>query len=201
MVLHNKGAYPKICFELLSYMENNWPEHLTYHTISHIIDVANVCDHYIEFYTIDKAIADLIRISAIGHDIGYLKTPVDHEEIGIIEIRPFLEPLLNARELELVFSMIRATKVPQNPKSFYEEVIADADLDYLGRKDYDVLSDGLYKEFLHYNVVSNEMDWLNIQINFLENHSYHTTFAKENRSHLKLEKLNELKQKRIKLKF
>ncbi|MBT8185503.1 MAG: HD domain-containing protein [Eudoraea sp.] len=201
MVLHNKGAYPKVCFELLSYMESKWPEHLTYHTISHIIDVANVCDHYIRFYDIDEESANLIRIAAIGHDMGYLKTPVDHEEVGIIEIRPFLQPILSETEIELVSGMIRATKVPQNPTNFYEEILADADLDYLGRKDYDILSAGLYKEFLYYEVVSNDMDWLNVQINFLENHRYHTAFAKENRCELKLKKLKELKQKRIKLEF
>lgn len=201
MVLHNKGAYPKVCFELLSYMEKKWPEHLSYHTISHIIDVANVCDHYIGFYDIDEKIANLIRIAAIGHDIGYLKSPIDHEEAGIIEIRPFLEPLLSETELDLVSGMIRATKVPQNPTNFYEEILADADLDYLGRNDYDDLSAGLYQEFLYYNVISNDMDWLNIQIKFLEHHSFHTSFAKEHRSELKLQKLKELKQKRIKLEF
>ena len=201
MVLHNKDAYPKVCFELLSYMEEKWPEHLSYHTISHIIDVANVCEHYIGFYDIDEDSANLIRMAAIGHDIGYLSTPVDHEEIGIVEIRPFLEPLLTEAKIELISGMIRATKVPQKPTNFFEEILADADLDYLGRDDYDVLSAGLYKEFLYFNVVSNEIDWLNIQIKFLENHSYHTTFAKEHRSEIKNKKLQELKQKRIKMEF
>jgi uncharacterized protein len=95
--------------------------------------------------------------------------------------------------------MIRATKVPQNPTSFYEEILADADLDYLGRKDYDVLSVGLYKEFLYYNLVSSEMDWLNIQINFFENHSYHTSLAIATRTAAKNIKLEALKQKRLNL--
>lgn len=201
MVLRNKGAYPKVCFELLSYMVDNWPEHLTYHTIAHIIDVANVCDHYIEYYGIEEDNANLIRIAAIGHDMGYLVSSKEHEELSITEIRPFLKDVLNETQLDKISGMIRATKLPQSPTNFYEEIIADADLDYLGRNDYDALSSGLYEEFLHYDVVGNDIEWLNVQIDFLENHSYHTSFAKENRSALKQKKLAELRQKRLTIEF
>ena len=201
MVLHNKSAYPEVCFELLSYMVDNWPEHLTYHTISHTIDVANVCDHYIEYYNIDKDNADLIRIAAIGHDMGYLVSAKDHEELSIAEITPFLKDLLNETQWDKIKGMIRATKVPQSPTNFYEEIIGDADLDYLGRNDYDKLSAGLYTEFLYYDVVRNDIEWLNVQINFLEKHTYHTSFAKEHRSVLKQKKLAELKEERLKTEF
>jgi predicted metal-dependent HD superfamily phosphohydrolase len=178
-------------------MVDNWPEHLAYHTISHTIDVANVCDHYINHYNIDKENADLIRIAAIGHDMGYLVAAKEHEELSIAEIKPFLKNQLNKSQMDKISGMIRATKVPQSPTNFFEEIIADADLDYLGRNDYDTLSAGLYKEFLYYDVVSNDMEWLNVQINFLEKHSYHTSFAKENRSEVKQMKIAELKRKRL----
>ena len=199
MVLQNKNAYPQVCFDLLSHMEGKWREYLTYHNISHTIDVANVCDKYISHYNINEFTGQLMRIAAIGHDIGYLSSPNDHEEVGIVKLKPFLEPLFNSKQIEMINGMIRATKVPQNPTSFYEEILADADLDYLGRKDYDVLSVGLYKEFLYYNLVSSEMDWLNIQINFFENHSYHTSLAIATRTAAKNIKLEALKQKRLNL--
>lgn len=196
MDLHNKSAYPQVCFDLLSYMEENWHEYLTYHTISHIIDVANVCEKYIGYYNLDEATAQLIRIAAISHDIGYLSSPKNHEEAGIIEIKPFLEPLLDTEQIASINGMIRATKVPQKPRNLCEEILADADLDYLGRKDYDIISEGLYREFLYFKMISNELDWLNIQIQFFENHSYHTAFAIESLSKPKAIKLEELKQKR-----
>jgi len=196
MVLHNKSAYPQVCFDLLAYMENKWQEYLTYHTISHIIDVANVCENYIAHYDLDQTNAKLIRVAAISHDIGYLSSPKDHEEVGILEIKPFLEPLFDSHQLERINGMIRATRVPQNPTNLYEEILADADLDYLGRSDYDTLSKGLYKEFRHFKMISNELDWLDVQIDFFKNHSYHTSFAKATRSESKNKKLKELKHKR-----
>ena len=200
MALRNKSAYPQICFDLLSYMKENLPDYLTYHSIDHILDVANVCDHYIKYYEIDEAHSKLIRIAAISHDLGFVASPKDHEERSIVEIRPLLIDILEEAEIEIVSGLIRATKVPQQPKTFFEEVLADADLDYLGRDDYDKLSHGLYKELMHYEVITTKEEWLNVQINFLEIHQYHTTYAKEHRSEKKLAKLRELNGQRLKLK-
>ncbi|TVZ14653.1 HD domain-containing protein [Maribacter sp. MAR_2009_72] len=193
--LHNKASYPNLSLEILSYMKDKWPCHLTYHSILHTIDVANVCNTYISHYAIDKDNADLIRIAAISHDIGYLISPVDHEELGIKEIEPFLKKELNERQIATVNGLIRATKVPQKPTTFYEEILADADLDYLGRTDYNKLSKELFKEFIYYNVLETKEEWLQVQVDFLENHDYHTAFAKENRSSKKMLTLQEIKSK------
>jgi predicted metal-dependent HD superfamily phosphohydrolase len=196
MVLLNKNAYPKFCLQLLSDIREKWPPHLTYHTLDHIVDVANVCDDYIRHYRIDKEDAKLIRIAAIGHDLGYMTSPENHEEQSIIALSRFLEKKLNEQQIEKVNGLIRATKVPQKPIDLHQEILADADLDYLGRDDYALLSEKLYQEFLHYGVLKNRADWLEVQIDFLENHSYHTSYANENRTETKLKNLQELKQKR-----
>ncbi len=201
IALQNKSAYPQICFDLLSYMRGKLPDFLTYHSINHIIDVANVCDDYIKFYDIDNEHGKLIRIAAISHDLGFVASPKDHEERGILEIKPFLKDSLDTTEIETINGMIRATKVPQQPKTFFEEILADADLDYLGRADYDTLSYGLYKELKHYKAVKTDKEWLDLQINFLENHQYHTSYAKEHRSNKKLKKMEELKERKLRLKF
>jgi len=92
--------------------------------------------------------ANLIRIAAICHDYGFVVSRLNHEERSIVEIQPFLIPILTSDEVAIVNGMIRATKVPQEPKTFYEEILADADLDYLGRKDYNDISAKLFKEYL-----------------------------------------------------
>lgn len=201
MNLHNQKAYPILCLQLLSTLEKSLPNHLTYHTLDHTIDVANVCDAYIHYYNIDDKNAKLIRVAAVGHDFGYIISPNEHEERSIKTLSQIIPSILSAEEVELVNGMIRATKVPQRPANFMEKIIADADLDYLGRTDYDLLSAGLYKEFQYYNIVNNQKDWLDLQIKFLENHMFHTSFAQEFRKPLKLQKIKELKQKRYALKY
>lgn len=194
MELNNKAAYPKICIEILEELNENLPAHLTYHSIAHTIDVANVCDQYIAHYKIDKSVGKLIRIAAVTHDYGYLFTPENHEERSISEILPRLEKGYSQKEIDLIAGMIRATKIPQNPQNFYEEIMADADLDYLGREDYNQWSELLYKEFEHFGVVNNQAEWLEVQIRFLENHKFHTDLAKEKRCERKKERIKELKQ-------
>ena len=193
MVLGNKKVYPEICLKILKDLEDNLPKHLTYHSLYHTIDVANVCNDYIAHFKIDDEMAKLIRIAAICHDYGYIVSPINHEERSIIAIKPYLKDLLTSDEITIVNGLIRATKVPQQPKTFYEEIIADADLDYLGRKDYNELSSKLYQEFIYYDFVSDEKEWLNLQIKFLEKHQYHTEYAHMNREKLKAKKLVELK--------
>ena len=193
MVLSNKKAYPEICLRILKDLEENLPAHLTYHGLEHTIDVANVINHYIEHLKIDEGMAKLLRIAAVSHDYGYIVSPINHEERSIIAIEPYLKNTLTPDEIDIVNGLIRATKVPQQTNTIYEEIIADADLDYLGREDYDVLSNKLYQEFIYFDFVSDYKEWLNLQIKFLEKHKYHTDFAKTHRQGLKTKKLKELK--------
>jgi predicted metal-dependent HD superfamily phosphohydrolase len=195
MTLDHKNAYPEICFQILDELKEKLAPYLSYHCYEHSIDVANVCDKYIERYHIDDNMAKLIRIAAICHDFGYTVSPIDHEERSITLIEPMLRPILTKEEIALVNGMIRATKVPQQPKTLYDKILADADLDYLGRDDYDELSEKLNQEFLHFGVIKTERQWLDFQIKFLETHEYHTLYAKWNRRKLKLNKLKELNAK------
>lgn len=195
MTLDNKKKYPDICFQILNEFKSKLAPYLVYHSYEHIIDVANVCDKYISNYRIDDSMAKLIRIAAVSHDFGYTVSPIDHEEHSISLIEPMLSPILTQEEIALVNGMIRATKIPQQPKTFYDKILADADLDYLGRNDYDELSENLHQEFLHFGIIKTEQEWLNLQINFLKSHKFHTLYAKWNRRKLKLKKLKELKAK------
>ena len=194
MTLNNKKKYPDICFQILNELKVKLAPYLSYHSFEHIIDVANVCDNYIRLYKIDDDMAKLIRIAAISHDFGYTISSIDHEERSIILIEPMLRSVLTKKEIDLVNGMIRATKIPQQPKTLYDKILADADLDYLGRDDYNKLSKNLQQELLHFGVIKTEREWLDLQIKFLENHEYHTLYAKWNRRRLKLKKLKELKK-------
>jgi len=195
MELVNRSDYPDICHRILDELGKKLPGYLTYHSLEHTIDVANVCDHYIDYYMVDARIAELIRVAAVAHDYGYIQGPAEHEERSIRLVAPLLSDAYSEKEIQVIAGMIRATKVPQDPNNLYEEILAEADLDYLGREDYDDLSTGLYKEFLHFGVVENEAEWIDVQIRFLENHKYHTDWAIQNRVANKRKVLEKLRKK------
>jgi uncharacterized protein len=91
--------------------------------------------------------------------------------------------------------MIRATRIPQSPKTILEQVICDADLDYLGRSDFYTIGEGLFKEFLHQGIVHNDMEWNQLQIKFLDAHRYFTKSANVKRESVKQQHLREVKKK------
>jgi hypothetical protein len=88
--------------------------------------------------------------------------------------------------------MIRATKIPQQPTNLLEQIIADADLDYLGRSDFPDIASLLFKELKHKNMSLIEADWDQIQIKFLQSHHYFTQTSLNLRSGLKNKHLQSL---------
>jgi predicted metal-dependent HD superfamily phosphohydrolase len=138
----------------------------------------------------------LLKIAALYHDTGFLYIYKEHEEksceIAWEELRQFNVP---DNDILIICEMIRATKIPQSPKSYLGQILCDADLDYLGRHDFYSIGEGLYKEFIHQQVVRNEIEWNKLQVNFLENHNYFTSSSKQGREELKQQHLNELRLK------
>ena len=76
-------------------------------------------------------------------------------------------------------------------------IICDADLDYLGRADFDVISNNLKNEFLTYGVIKSGMEWDRLQVSFFNSHHYFTTTSVQGRCPTKMQHLELLKQKLI----
>jgi uncharacterized protein len=102
---------------------------------------------------------------------------------------------LSKEDLDTVCSIIMATQVPQSPKNELEQIICDADLDYLGRDDFERLSNKLMHEYLQKGIVSSETEWMDVQIKFIESHHYFTKSSQRNRNPKKLKHLEKLKAK------
>lgn len=88
-----------------------------------------------------------------------------------------------------------ATKIPQSPKDHLGQILADADLDYLGRDDFFAIANQLCDELLMFGIINNEDDWNMLQIKFFESHHYFTKTAIELRNKKKLEHLAIIKSK------
>ena len=88
--------------------------------------------------------------------------------------------------------MIRATIIPQKPKTKLECILADADLEYLGTDNFEHIGNKLYLELKHYNPNLSLEEWNEIQINFLQSHFYHTSYCIHNRTEGKIKNLNQL---------
>ena len=77
-----------------------------------------------------------------------------------------------------------------------DEILCDADLDYLGTNRFFATGKTLYQELLTHHVIHDQVMWDQLQINFLSNHRYHTDYAKKNREPVKRKYLADIIQKR-----
>jgi predicted metal-dependent HD superfamily phosphohydrolase len=189
----NTGKLKRFIFGKL---ESELSEKLTYHGVNHSKYVLLSCEKYIKRMHIPSEEAYLLRTAAIMHDIGYIWTFDNHEAESINYARKIL-PGWNYTdsEIERIAAMIAATRIPQKPANVLEQIIADSDLDYLGTGSYYKIGNKLYQELLAFNKIANEKEWDRLQVKFLQNHQYHTPFAKKNREPVKQKYLNEIMAK------
>ena len=171
----NAKLFNTLYTDVMKMLRENLPENLFYHAPEHTMDVVASAERIaIGENCSDKEIL-LLKIAALFHDTGYIRDMREHEKHGCMiagEILPEYE--VSNEDLEIICGLIMATKVPQQPKSKLEEIICDADLDYLGRDDYFSIAENLHKEFLAFEKVKDARDWVQLQLNFLQSHKYFT---------------------------
>ena len=160
---------------ILEKLKRELTDKLTYHGRHHTLDVLKITSELCEAENISKKNTKLLKTAALFHDCGFTETYSDHEEKGCEIARKHLPRFEYSKEdIEVICGMIMATKIPQAPKNHLEEIICDADLDYLGRKDFYAIGNTLFQEFREYNVIQDEKAWNRLQVGFIGNHSYFT---------------------------
>ncbi len=149
--------------------------HLTYHSKGHTIDVIEQSIRIAKAEGIGGHDLLALKIAALFHDNGFLRTYQNHEAMGCKIFLEHVEGLgFSDEDKDKIQALIMATKIPQMPQTHLQQIICDADLDYLGRPDFFDTGNNLRKEFMYYNVVTSDEDWMKLQLNFLSHHRYHT---------------------------
>ena len=167
---------------ILERLGRELPKELTYHSLAHTKDVLRVVTELCELEGIDNYDTRLLQTAACYHDSGFLISHIDHEEIGCkIATATLPRYGYTPAQIARICGMIRATRIPQSPQNKLEEILCDADLDYLGREDFYTIGRTLFQEFCHFNVVDDEESWNRLQMAFLRMHSYFTSTNRRRR--------------------
>lgn len=174
------------------------PPYLKYHDLNHTLGVV---ESAIEIADEEGITSEedrlLLKTAALYHDCGFLNVYDHHEEEGA-RIAAEVLPTFNYtdREVEIICNMIMKTMLPQHPSTHLERILCDADLDHLGREDFYTIGHGLYEEWMAIGRIHTEEEWNNIQISFLEKHTYWTATSQRLRGPLKDQHLQELRRMR-----
>jgi uncharacterized protein len=178
--------FAKVREFMLNKLKKELPKELTYHSPGHVEDVYRAAEHLAGLEGISGDDLTLLLTAVLFHDSGFLIQQKEHEKVGCDIARDQLPEFgFTEDQIETICGMIMATRIPQSPKNRLEEIICDADLDYLGRDDFFTIGDLLFNELRHYGILNTEREWNLLQVKFLEGHHYFTESARNLRKEKK----------------
>jgi uncharacterized protein len=160
-------------------LESELAPRLVFHSVWHTRD--DVVPAVERFAEMEGVIGDdrlLLLTAAYFHDLGFVELRTGHEVVSIRIAREVLPSFgYQPHQIDVIENIIRATKLPQTPHTLLEQIMADADLDALGRDDYFPRNLLLRQELINFNLPSTLEEWDEIQLSFLEAHHYFTQAA------------------------
>jgi uncharacterized protein len=164
----------------LDRLERELDPRLWYHSLAHTRDdVLPAAEQLAALEGIADADLLLLRTAALFHDIGFLVTRVEHERAGVQVMRGALPHFGYAPgEIARIGAMIMATRLPQTPNTLLERILADADLDLLGRTDFRERNNELRKELQAFGDQRSNAEWYANQLAFVTSHTYWTPAAR-----------------------
>lgn len=170
----------------------------TYHTIQHTKNVVNAVQEISQYEKITSDELELLIIAAWFHDTGYTVSKENHEiESTKIATKFLKENGVDEERIQDINKLILATIFNYQPKSLLEKIICDADFYHLSNDDYETNIELLREEWKLEDLLEySDIEWIKININFLENkHDFKTDFAKKNWQFQKEKNINKLKEK------
>lgn len=180
---------------VLEKLEKELPPNLYYHCLSHTRDeVIPAADQLLGMEKVDGNARLVLRTAALFHDLGYIEGVEGHEAVSARIARQVLPGFgYTAGQVDSVCSLIMATRMPRTPHTLLEEILADADLDNLGRSDFIQRSLDLRKEWETFGRQWTDQEWYISQLDFLAEHHYFTASARQLRDVQKLKNIQQLR--------
>ncbi len=186
--------------DIMGSLKEKLSQYLIYHHWSHTQQVLEMAEYIARQEQVSEDDIILVKTAALFHDAGFISNISDEHEEESIRLAEKILPNYgySKNEIKIISGMIQATKIPQKPKTLLECILADADLEYLGTDNFELIGNKLYQELKYENPNLTIKEWNNIQIKFLQQHFYHTDYCIENRAGIKENNLNFLIQQRKK---
>jgi len=165
-----------------------------YHNWEHTLNVMRRAVFYAGEERISQEELRLLQAASLFHDTGFTRVYDGHEASSIQIARESLPTFgYSPQDVDTIAGMILATRNPQTPRTRLEEILCDADMDNLGRKDFFKKGDALRRELkvicgLEYD----DEQWRRSMLELLRSHTYFTPSAREHRDPGKAQNLRDL---------
>ena len=183
------------------FFEEKIAKEYVFHDLNHTINVVKASLEIGQSIGVSEDELEILQVAAWFHDTGYTEGPKGHEQRSVDFAKEFLQKKdYQEQKILLVEKCILATFFPHNPEDLLEKVLCDADLSHLGKKNY---WDRCGKIRLEMNYtqgkILSDQEWVDFEIDFLEQHEYFTSVAREMFAKRKKKHLRQLIKQKIRL--
>ncbi len=181
----------------LNLLESKSISNHVYHDVNHTKEVVESAEIIGRTSGLSDSDLEIVLLAAWFHDVGYKDKNEGHEEISVKYAQDFLtKEKYDPIKIEKIKRCILATKVPQKPKNILEEVLCDADLSHLGKKNFKSRNNLFREEYEYlFGRPLTEYEWLKKTIDFLTQHKFFTEYAALEYESQKQKTLNKLQNK------
>jgi len=181
---------------IMKVLEQRLSKKLYYHSIAHTKDVVGAVERLALLEGVTDEGLFLLKSAATYHDAGFVEQYDKNEPVGARLADEILPKYgYTKQHIDQIKELIFVTQVPHQPKNKLEEIICDADLDYLGRDDFHEIADKLRKELREHGKIDSDRQWDEIQVSFLKQHKYFTKTAIKTRKKGKEKNLKEVQER------
>lgn len=178
---------------VLNKLRRELEPNLTYHSVEHTMDVMASAERLAKDENVNGTDIKLLKTAALFHDLGFLNTYDGHEKKSMDYAEDVLPKYgYSSSDIEKIKGMIKATEIPQSPTTHLEKILADADLDYIGRDDIFIIGQRLQYEWKMVGKISTLREWHEKQLAFLKKHSFFTQSAVNSREDKKQDNIKQL---------
>lgn len=181
----------------LGRLERELPPSLTYHNLAHTRDeFMPAAERSAALEGIAGEPQLLLLTAASFHDLGYLETRAGHEEASFQMAREALPGFgYMLGQIETIGGLIRATQLPQTPRTRLEEIMADADYAVFGADNFWLRVHALRDELAAFGAMFSDEQWYADQLNYISAHRYFTASARRLYDEAKQQRLAQLAQR------
>lgn len=194
--IYSSINYRKAERYIVDRLKKELPDNLYYHDLRHTTDVCAAVERLALMEGIEGDDIFLLKTAALYHDAGFVHQYANNEDLGAALAREVLPRFgYSENQLNIICRLIQATKVPQKPQDHLEQIICDSDLDYLGGDEFHFIANKLKRELMERDIIETDKQWDELQVKFLEAHTYFTKTAIELRQSNKRDRINEINER------
>jgi HD superfamily phosphodiesterase len=154
------------------------PGDYVYHNYNHTAEAVKACKRLSKSYNLTSRDYEVLLLSAIFHDTGYISSYDNHEEESVKFMKEYLQGNYPDEDIKEIEQLILSTKYRTVPDGSLQEILHDADYISVGSKAFDHRADLLRVEWERIlQKTYTEEEWAQIQLQFLLDTQFKTEEA------------------------